>query len=160
MGRPKGSKNKPKVTDTSKPLPKVKDTSVLSKASQKIVEKGLKQAKEGKLEDLAPLLEDDEEPSLEHDTITKEEPEPEKGLKRPSKNLKHVIEKVDFLMEEIKGLRAYIRRLEDAFVYQNGKEALPEGSDYVSSVKSRKRRIKPSTNEDSEKDSKNETETE
>jgi hypothetical protein len=162
VGRPKGSKNKPKVTDTSKPLPKVKDTSVLSKASQKIVEKGLKQAKEGKLEDLAPLLEE-EEVGLEdvlHDTITKEEPEPEKGLKRPSKNLKHVIEKVDFLMEEIKGLRAYIRRLEDAFVYQNGKEALPEGSDYVSSVKSRKRRIKPSTNETEEKESKNETETE
>jgi hypothetical protein len=147
VGRPKGSKNKSKVVDTSTSLPKVKDTSVpLSKVSQKIVERGLKQAKEGKLEDLAPLLEDevltDPDEVTPHDAITEDEESAEKGLKRPTKTLKHVIEKVDFLMEEVKNLRAYIGRLEEAFVYQNGKEALPEGSALISPVKRRKRQVK------------------
>jgi predicted transcriptional regulator len=147
MGRPKGSKNKSKVLEypvDARPLPKIKDTSTpLSKVSQKSVERGLKQASEGKLEDLAPLLEDEiiQDPNevIIHDAVTEDSEPAEKGLKRPTKNLKHVIEKVDFLMEEVKNLRAYIKRIEDAFIFQNGKEALPEGSDLVSPVKRRKR---------------------
>lgn len=134
MGRPKGSRNKPKVENTSIALKKVVDTSV-----------ALPKVKIGTEVETGEVAQDPNEVII-HDATTKDSGPVEIGLKRPTKNLKHVIEKVDFLVGEVKNLRAYIRRLEDSFVYENGKKSLPEGSDFVSPVKRRKRQVKPLTN--------------
>ena len=94
------------------------------------------------LEEDRPVVEDvviETEPD-EKDAISETTESDPGKLKKPTKTLKHVIEKVDFLMEEVKGLRAYIRKLEDEFVYQNGKEALPEGNEVIEPAKRRKRK--------------------
>ena len=146
MGRPKGSKNKAKgCADRNSTKHKTGDVVCnLPKPVKKIVERGLKQASEGKLEDLAPVLEetDEEEPTLEDalkDLGSETEKKPFRGIKQ-----KKMAEQIEWIFEELKNLRNYIQRIDEARLNLPKNESTVPDTDVVK----RKRRIKPSTNEE------------
>jgi hypothetical protein len=151
MGRPLGSKNKPKVTDTAvvteKPVKKVSMKEASSKALSTLadIEKGLEADRKEEA--------DEEEPSDE--PVEGEPVKKHRGIKQ-----KKMAEQIEWIFEELKNLRNYIQRIDEARLNLPKNESVIPNTDVVSK---RKRRIKPqppSTNEDTEKEKVNETEIE